>query len=336
MAPTGLARIDEKSQMAKRVAACLIPALKNYNLYPEGHENRKRVVEQLQNPLSTYLRLYGDLRFDVGKNRIFFEGEEIHSEAVSEGNLPGILYRDGLKWIEFREGIESEEVMKFLNILNRYWILSAEPEGDLVTALWEAHFSHIQYMVTDFYWGIEPSADFQVDSGGKDSNLEALYEAGSNIGGSLESINPSLLEITAEEEIQLQEMVRQEEERDVKIDYLDVLLDNLLDQEEVENFKIVIDDIKEEFIESLKSRDFESVSTILVSLNHIRQARCSEKAPLIKIVDDFFSTVSTEKNLEPLFNNFNVNPSEIIRVKTILCMLPPSAIPSLAGMMLKP
>jgi len=49
-----------------------------------------------------------------------------------------------------------EETREILSIIHRYSVLTTEPEGDIVTAFWEAHFNHILYKADDFFSGQEP------------------------------------------------------------------------------------------------------------------------------------------------------------------------------------
>jgi len=165
---------EEEWQAAEKVVTSLQLARKNYSLYPENHVNCERAQEQFWLQLDKYLISYGNLRFDLAKDKLLFQGEVILSEPPEEGNLPFTLFRDGIQWLELQKGIDSEEVEQFLRLLNKYRILSDEPEGDLVTALWEAKFPHIQYYVADMFWGTEPELDLTASPAAEDAELLEL------------------------------------------------------------------------------------------------------------------------------------------------------------------
>ena len=118
-------------------------------------------MERFWQQLETFLQAHGNLRFELEKDRLIFQGEAILTELPEDGNLPFTLFRDGIQWLEFQDGIEAKEIEEFLRILNKYRLLSDEPEGDLVTALWEAELPHIEHQVAEFFWGAEPEADFK-------------------------------------------------------------------------------------------------------------------------------------------------------------------------------
>jgi hypothetical protein len=102
---------------------------------------------------------YGDLKIEVEKDRLVSRGQVVHSDALEEGALPFVLFRDGIRWIEFQEGIDHQEAAGFLGLINKYSILSAEPEGDIVTELWEKRFAHIRYEATDTFSTAEEDTD---------------------------------------------------------------------------------------------------------------------------------------------------------------------------------
>jgi hypothetical protein len=207
---------QEEWQAAEKVLTSLQLARKNYSLYPENHVNCERALEQFWLQLDNYLSSYGNLRFDLAKDKVIFQGEVMLSEPPEEGNLPFTLFRDGIQWLELQRGIDSEEVEQFLQLLNKYRILSDEPEGDLVTALWEARFPHIQYYVADMFWGAEPEFDLTPSPGAAEEGAEVLEEENEKASKSecFPPIEPAALKMTPEEEAELREMVRMEEKRD--------------------------------------------------------------------------------------------------------------------------
>ena len=130
--PASLGRTDEEWQAAENVITSLQLARKNYSLYPEDHINCTRAMERFWQQLETFLQAHGNLRFELDKDRLIFQEEPMLIESPEDGNLPFTLFRDGIQWLEFQDGIEAKEVEAFLRILNKYRHLSDEPEGDLV------------------------------------------------------------------------------------------------------------------------------------------------------------------------------------------------------------
>jgi hypothetical protein len=329
---------DEEWQAAENVLTSLQLARKNYSLYPEDHINCTRAMERFWQQLETFLQAHGNLRFELEKDRLIFQGEAILTEPPEDGNLPFTLFRDGIQWLEFQDGIEANEIEGFLRILNNYRVLSDEPEGDLVTALWEAGLPHIQHHVADFFWGAEPEADFTTPPAKEDINsvLSEEEEQEPSESEAVASIDPTTLELTPEEAAALQEMVRHEEKRDPTADYLNAVLDSLLELREKENFDPILESLEEEYHDSLARRDFEVTLKILKSLHHVRHICESETTWAIPIIDNFFLTASSSQSLRPLQAAWpEMETGQIEKMKEILLVLQPEAIHTLGAMLLQ-
>jgi HEAT repeat protein len=328
---------EEEWQAAEKVLTSLQLARKNYSLYPENHVNCERALEQFWLQLDTFLRLHGNLRFDLDKDKLLFQGEVILSEPPEEGNLPFTLFRDGIQWLELQRGIDSDEVEQFLLLLNRYRILSDEPEGDLVTALWEAKFPHIQYYVADMFWGTEPEFDLTASPAGEEATeLLEEEEEKSSKSECFPPIEQSALKMTPEEEAELREMVRTEEKRDPVIEYLDILLDSLMELREKENFVPVLESLEDVFHDSLARKQFETTLKILKSLHYVRKTCATETTWALPLIDNFFLTASSAKSLRPLQTAWlDMDTDEIGQIKQVLVLLQPEAIQTLGGMLLE-
>jgi HEAT repeat protein len=336
--PTGSAPIDEEWQGAQKVLTSLQLARKNFSLYPEDHVNCERALEQFWLQLDRYLQAHGNRRLELEKDRLLFQGEVILSEPPEEGNLPFTLFRDGIQWLEFQGGIDSDEVEEFLRILNKYRILADEPEGDLVTALWEARFPHIQYHVADFFWGAEPDIKLTASPKTTDGDSESLEEDEEEVKGSecFPPIDPAALEFTPEEEAELQKMVRFEEKRDPITEYLDALLDSLLEHRENENFVAIFETLEEEFCDSLARKDFDFTLKLLKSLHYVRKTCAAETTWAVPIIDNFFLTASSSQTLRPLLAAWSdMDTEQIAQAKQILLLLQPEAIHTLGAMLLQ-
>ena len=336
--PDSPGRTDEEWQAAENVLTSLQLARKNYSLYPEDHINCTRAMERFWQQLETFLQAHGNLRFELDKDRLIFQEEAILTEPPEDGNLPFTLFRDGIQWLEFQDGIEAQEIEDFLRILNKYRLLSDEPEGDLVTALWDAELPHIQHHVAEFFWAAEPEAEFTIPPAKEDisSVLSEEEEQEASESEAVAPIDPITLELTPEEEAELQEMVRLEEKRDPTADYLNAVLDSLLELREKENFDPILESLEEEFHDSLARRDFEVTLKILKSLHHVRQICESETTWAIPIIDSFFLTASSSQSLRPLQAAWSeMDAGQIEKMKEILLVLQPEAIHTLGAMLLQ-
>ena len=150
----------------------LLQAWKNYGLYPEGHAASSKSLESLMTAFADFFAKHGDLGLVVENERLLCGESVIHevpSGAEAE-DVVSLLYRDGIHWIEFQQGLPLQELSLFFSILKKYKSLQEETEGDIVTELIDADLAYINFKAIDILWQDYPLLDF--------SDLNALTESG--------------------------------------------------------------------------------------------------------------------------------------------------------------
>lgn len=329
--------IDRKElEAAQKVISCLLLARKNRSLYPEGHTISTTSIEQFFTMLRTYLQTYQDLRVDVEKDRLVSKGEVVHADTSEEGTLPFTLFRDGIRWLEFKEGVDLREATEFLEIINKYSILSAEPEGDIVTEFWERKFAHILYEAADSLGTIEHDTGMMVSSPEKrDVNVALMREKilAGHVPLPDPLIDPASLSLNPEEMKFMHEMIRLEEGGDPTA-YLDALFDSLLQYRDQENFEIILKVLEEEFTGSIARRDLDAAYKILQRLQYVHEAVKSEIPWITALIEDFSLAVSSARALAPLAEIWpHIGPEQTAKAKEIISLLQPEAIHALCAML---
>ena len=331
----------------KKLFSYLLLTCKNVSLYPTGHSISMNAIKQFHETLEAYIRQHGDFRIEIERDQVICQGVEVHKGASEEGTLPFTLFRDGIRWLEFTEGIKLEEMRELLSIIHRYSVLTTEPEGDIVTAFWEANFDHVLYKADDFVseqasdqiGGLSESEtsrkmdDEVTESEEKPlSSNEADNEATSFSGIPMDK---SDFLLTPEEKAELEEMVYREE-RSSTSEHLNMLLDMLLQFQEEKDFNIVLGVLSEEFDGAYDRHDFEAAIIILDGVKkvlHSGRLRTSWANPLI---ESFYKDISSDskclKPLEEIWSNLNIQQMETL--KLIFRHLKPSAVATLVRLLL--
>lgn len=142
----------QEFRAVEAVIASFMMAAKNYSMYPESHATCQNSLQTVKSRIDAFIENYGDLRFEVEKDRLLYKREPVQQDDPKTGTLAFPLFRDGIQWLEFRQGLELWEISGFFKIFNDYKSLKEEAEGDLVTALWEMDFPHLLYEATDVLW----------------------------------------------------------------------------------------------------------------------------------------------------------------------------------------
>ncbi|MBN1906147.1 MAG: hypothetical protein JW927_13735 [Deltaproteobacteria bacterium] len=337
------ALIDNKTlsevelNLVRRLFTTLLLTVKNLTLYPEGHGICKNSITQFYTQLTAYINKFGRLRFEIEREQIICRDGIIAEGLPEEGTLHHTLFRDGIRWLEFTPGVEQKEVNDLLLIINRYIKLSAEPEGDIVTALWENPFPHILYEVTEFFSGSgNEEEDFNDIVSGKTASINEGTEMREKAHQADPPIDLLNISLTPDEEMNLKEMILSEEEADIT-SYLDALLDSLLQQKEEDDFSKILDVLSEEFTLSLGRRDFDIGLKILMGLQYIRDI-CREDLPWSDtLISGFLASVSGKEALAPLHEIWEqIETDDAAILYDIFILLDSSAIHTLLTLSSKP
>ena len=337
---------NASADASQKAAADLIKkialAVKNYTLYPEGHVLLKGGMASLEKALQDFLETYGDFRIDIQKDRILFHEEEILRGDSSEDNLVNILFRDGIQWLEFQEGITHSEIVTLCRIIRNYRHQDEDAAEDLVTALWDADIPSIKYGTNDLIWQDSPALDVAQFEVSEQAPSEAMVEdpphdptpsiADPHFDQILWKLTPEEIEHTAA-------MVYKAEKSELEHDVFDMLLIVLDEQHDESDFATVLDFISGLFQNALAMGDFRFSYKIIKGMRNVYHTYVAERAWSQPLLDDLFIGLARPQALKGLAPVLTQPPSDVSQEfgylrKTLILMDPQVAI-SLGPMLLK-
>ncbi len=332
--PTSLS--DKEMRDARQVINIFILAWKNYGLYPEDHVSTIKSIENLVAAFNSFLASHGDLRLTVEKDCLLYESEIIYKvsqEAPSE-DINTLLYRDGIKWIEFQEGLPLEEILSFFRIAYKYRLFAEEAEGDIVTSLMDEEFEYIDFKAVDIFWQDlllmnfselpppAPQPKDVADQNEKDQSQQPPESDGEDtyarsIADS--SISDGQLELSDTEYKTLQQIVKEEESWHITDDLFELLLIILRNQTEQEKFIEVLGFISDMAVETIVLAKFDLLVKLFQSLYKLRLPETSPdqdwKSPLIK---RFFHDLSKPEIFQLISEHLlQLRKSEIKKIETL-------------------
>ena len=132
----------------KRVAdliQALVRTMKANRMYLPNNPTLHKFQADLEARTWSCLKEIGDIALDVRQFDLIFEDHSVYHNAAREESLAFRFYTDGVRQLTFREGLEPQELRGFLDVLKK----STEPgqaQDDVVTLLWERDFRHIEYV----------------------------------------------------------------------------------------------------------------------------------------------------------------------------------------------
>ena len=343
----------EEQQAVRVFMAAFEKAIKSYSLYPGTHTISEKLLSGLENSLANFFHTYTDLKLDVEKDHVCYKTVEVYRKNGKEDYLVTPFFRDGIIWIEFRKGTTAAELSILLGLLNEYRAITDESEGDLVTALWKKNLAHISYESAEVFWETEPKLDFshfKVSGSSEETShgpaeLSSDTAAGKSQAGSEGAGKPStvslaatevkrsLIQLSAAEKEKLQELTREEQNRNRSEDILDMLLIVLEDEGDEKEFGKILELLVQEFENILLHGEFHLAAKLLSHLKEMLGRNAAKKIWRDPLIDQYFDTVSESEFLEALkayLPNFkSEDPTQLKILRQVLLMLRPKAVLSL-------
>ena len=349
LVPTSLS--DKELKDARMLINIFILAWKNYGLYPEDHVNTIKSFERLVTEFGNFFTTHADLRLTVEKNRLLYESEIIHevSQDGSSEDIITLLYRDGVKWIEFQKGLPLEEIASFFRIVFKYRLLAEENEGDIVTALMDEELEFIDFKAIDIFWQdlllidvskLPPPAPQPGEVDNKNETDHSRQGEGADRNNIYirsiadPSYNNAQLKLTHADYETLQQMVREEENWDITEDLFEVLLIILKSQSEQEKFVTVMGFISEVAVEAIELDKFDLLVKLFQSLHKLFPLKKSTKQDWKSLlIDRFFKDLSRPEIFQLISEKLlNLQTSEVEKLKAldqVLHYFSPEVIPFL-------
>jgi hypothetical protein len=140
--------------------AGLATAAKSFTLYPSGHVMAQKQIDTLSQIMTAFFKEAPELKLEISRDGLIYHGNLLYRPLADDDPLLPPLLRDGILWVAFQKGVDQDQLAFFLEVLNRYRVLVDEPEGDLVTELWQADLKQIRYEAIEAFWEVTPQFDF--------------------------------------------------------------------------------------------------------------------------------------------------------------------------------
>ena len=343
-------------QSARNVIGSFLLAIKNYGIYPEDHSISQKFLINVKASLDPFLEQYGSLKLNVEKDGLFYRNVAIHQiSRGEEDHLASLLFRDGILWLECLKGTDTDEIATLFRIMNNNRTVQDEPEGDLVTDLWEENLPNIRYEAAEVFCesdafdlsllkvSEEEEDEDEDDTGGQEGDsgyhaTESVSEDTDDTGvatkgqriapsTTIPALNHDSVQLTPQEQKGLRDFVIEEESRNNLEDVLDIFLIVLGDQNQEEEFSKILEALKEKFQDSLVQGELRSALNTLKRLHEIHRAYSKKKSWRIPVLEDFFFSIATPQILG--------NTDQIKLLRQIFLLLPPEAIRGLGPMLLQ-
>jgi len=114
-------------------------------LYLPNNPVYQRAVDNIRAAFRQIWQATDDLVFDVGETELRWEDNVVYSQDQRNESIAWTLFKDGVRSLSFRPGVEETEIVRFLGVLQQARNLQADAPDDLLTLLWAQDFQFVAY-----------------------------------------------------------------------------------------------------------------------------------------------------------------------------------------------
>jgi hypothetical protein len=149
--PTKAAKPSESDLgSAAQAIRSLLRAAHVLRTYPETNQLCQRAIEDLEPDLVPVL----PLEIELDESQVWWRGTPLFQAEDLRSTLLRDLHRDGIRLIRIREGIEREELKRFVTALGSP-VDPNDTNEDYVTRLWESELPHVGVTAINPYLELE-------------------------------------------------------------------------------------------------------------------------------------------------------------------------------------
>ncbi|MDE3171846.1 MAG: HEAT repeat domain-containing protein [Gemmatimonadota bacterium] len=140
----------------------LLKAVRAHQLYLPNNPIYKSSIDNVRAAFSPVWQETDELALTFTETDVLWYGHSVLHESTKSGDsLPWLFYKDGVREVTLVKGIEQEELLPLLGIIQRGRKASPD-DDDLLAMLWEQDFVNLRYRYVDL--GLEPASP--VEDGG--------------------------------------------------------------------------------------------------------------------------------------------------------------------------
>ncbi|MEM2983435.1 MAG: hypothetical protein QXH17_09785, partial [Candidatus Bathyarchaeia archaeon] len=287
---------------AKEAVTAFLILYKVYSLYPKDNELCEKSLVNAMNKLERCFSFSENIRFQVSKYSFHMDEHPIYNGPEEEGNLCFVLFREGIKWIEFQSGISMHDIHRLFRIITSEGA-RLKAEGDIVTGLWEAQIPNFNYHASDELLLSEIEDDWS-----KNAIFEAIVsycdgesEMGISDEGEKEKVRlissdiddeGRLFKLEEEDKKYLISLIQKEMTRNPSDEALLVLIEALREERLQEEFETIISFLGEMYLDSLIRMDFKRSIDLLEKIRYIETLCRNEKTWALPLVESFYVMAS--------------------------------------------
>jgi hypothetical protein len=300
-------------------------AQRAFQMYLPNNPIYHRAIDNLRAAFAPVWSATDEITLVVAETDFVWEDTVVYHQMHKPESLAWAMYKDGLRTLTLRRGVEEHEIIQFLQVLNRVKILPADAADDLLTLLWEQDFQLVQYHFAEFladasvpgpeHGEAAPPPPESVRSEVRQESDAARQEQAARPKGvvDLEEFDSTLYFLDEAEVAYLAEQVEREYSRDLRVSAMNAMFDIFEGQDDAEVRDEILDAVEGLFPGMLNAGDFRTGASVLREARALsaRVAGLTEvQANRLRVFDQLLSEPGIVSQLMQSLDEAATRPSD--------------------------
>ncbi len=145
------APVELPTKEVEELLRTLVKGLRAFQMYLPNNPIYQRAVQSVRGAFQPIWQAgITSLVLQIVETDMVWEEQTVYHQPNKADSLAWSLFKDGMRVLTLFPGVEDEEIIKFLEIVQKARTLATDAGDDLLTLLWEQDFALIQYHFTEF------------------------------------------------------------------------------------------------------------------------------------------------------------------------------------------
>ena len=140
-----LAGTTIEPQVADALLQTLVKGLRATQLYLPNNPVYQQAIQNVRAAFAPVWQETSELTFGITESDLVLDKRAVLSQPNRAESVAWVLFKDGIRSLTFLQGLEEEELPRFLGVIHKARQLPADADDDLLTLLWEQDFQYVRY-----------------------------------------------------------------------------------------------------------------------------------------------------------------------------------------------